>query len=200
MLARSQSQEKRSRKNKHSCHFCQWERRILLARAMYLWHNFIRFSSGLGYFVWHIYVSECVWLIACSIAAFSPRNFTWPLDFLGDLNRSDSFIASSNKCFHLQLPISPTVFSQFLSFEWEGGFQRCVYCSGISSSTAPISCNCYFHTVPWQWQIYTYLQVFLLKTATAIKSKPHLLVCPAQVVFFFPLFVLNSSTFVQTQK
>lgn len=143
-----------------------------------------RIFSRLGYFVWHLCVSLCVWLIAHSIAAFSPRNFTWLVDFLGNLNRSDSLTASSDKCFQLQLPISSTVLIQFLSLVWEGDFQGFVYYCGISSSTAPISCNCYFHAVPWQWQIYTCLQVFILKTVTAIKSRPHLLVCSA---FFSPL-------------
>lgn len=66
------------------------------------------------------------------------------VDFLGNLNRSDSLTATSDKCFHLQLPISSTVFIQSLSLVWEEGFQGCLYCCGISSSTSHISCNCYF--------------------------------------------------------
>lgn len=159
--------------------------RILLARAQCLWHNFSRFSSGLGYFVWHVCVSECVWLIACSIAAFSPRNLAWLVDLLGNLNRSDSLIASSDNCFHLLLPLSSTVFIQFWFLVWEGGFQGYVCCCGISSSTSPIGFNCYFQAIPWQWQIYTCLQVFFLKNVTAMTSIPHVLVCSA--FFFSPL-------------
>lgn len=90
-----------------------------------------------------LHVSECFQVVAHPTTAFSPRNSICLVDLLGNFNRSNSPMALSDNYCHLQLYAGLPAFRQtVMSSVREGGFKSSVYCCGISSSTAPISCNC----------------------------------------------------------